>query len=70
MLLDIKDLKPNFPRACTEEGKRFHFEWKADAISGDISHIHLYHQLLETYIFFSLSRLSLKWSWMQASSTN
>ena len=70
MLLDIKDLKPNFPRACTEEGKRFHFEWKADVISGDISHTYLYHQLLETYIFFSLSRLSLKWSWMQVSSTN
>lgn len=47
MLLDIKDLKPNFPRACTEEGKRFHFSWKAD-----ISHIYLYHQLLETYFFF------------------
>lgn len=41
MLLDIKDLKPNFPRACTEEGKRFHFEWKADVISGDF----------RTYIF-------------------
>ena len=51
MLLDIKDLKLNFPRACTEEGKRFHFSWKADVISGDISHIYLYHQLLETYIF-------------------
>lgn len=60
MLLDIKDLKPNFPRACTEEGKRFHFEWKADVISGDISHIYLYHQLLETYIF-SLST-AFPWS--------